>query len=130
MLPLDSRHGVTAIIPCNDLRATEAFYAMLGFRPRDTDSGAHADYRLLSDGRGGDLHLTRAVEGWLVPGRNPFGIYLYTPEVDDLARRMGERIIEQEKAPVHKPWGMYEFAVSDPDDTLVRIGWPSHLVRG
>jgi len=25
------------------------------------------------------------------------------------------------------PWGMYEFAVSDPDETLVRVGWPSRL---
>jgi len=22
---------------------------------------------------------------------------------------------------------MYEFAVSDPDETLVRVGWPSRL---
>jgi hypothetical protein len=22
---------------------------------------------------------------------------------------------------------MYEFAMSDPDETLVRVGWPSHL---
>jgi len=26
-----------------------------------------------------------------------------------------------------KPWGMYEFAVSHPDETLVRVGWPSRL---
>ena len=24
-----------------------------------------------------------------------------------------------------KPWGMYEAAGSDPDETLVRIGWPT-----
>ena len=30
--------------------------------------------------------------------------------------------------PEHKPWGMYEFALSDPDETLVRVGWPSHLI--
>ena len=69
---------------------------------------------------GGELHLTTAVEGWLVPGRNPFGLYLYLEEVDALAARMGCRAED-------KPWGMYEFAVSDPDETLVRIGWPSRL---
>ena len=37
------------------------------------------------------------------------------------------KIVEEEKCPTHKPWGMYEFALSDPDDTLVRVGWPSRL---
>jgi len=64
--------------------------------------------------------LTDAVEGWLVPGRNPFGLYLYVEDVDVLAR-------EFQKQPEDKPWGMYEFAISDPDETLVRIGWPSRL---
>ena len=26
-----------------------------------------------------------------------------------------------------KPWGMYEFTLSDPDQTLVRVGWPTRL---
>ena len=26
-------------------------------------------------------------------------------------------------------WGMYEFSLSDPDGVLVRVGWPSRLVR-
>jgi hypothetical protein len=63
-------HSLTAILPCNDLDASEAFYARLGFTHREGDD----DYRMLSDGRGGELHLTAAVEGWLVPGRNPFGL--------------------------------------------------------
>jgi hypothetical protein len=29
--------------------------------------------------------------------------------------------------PEDKPWGMYEFAIPDPDETLVRIGWPSRF---
>ena len=95
-------HGLTAILPCNDLDASEAFYARLGFTRRDGDDG----YRMLADGRGGELHLNAAVEGWLVPGRNPFGLYLYTEDVDALAARMGGRAED-------KPWGMYEFAVSD-----------------
>jgi len=109
-------HSLTAILPSNDLDASEAFYARLGFSPREGDD----DYRMLSDGRGGELHLTAAVEGWLVPGRNPFGLYLYVEEVDELAARMGCRAEDT-------PWGMYEFAVSDPDETLVRVGWPSRL---
>ena len=34
---------------------------------------------------------------------------------------------EPPKSPEDKPWGMYEFAMSDPDETLVRIGWPTRL---
>ena len=33
---------------------------------------------MLRDGRGGHLHLTDAVEGWLVDGRNPFGLSFVT----------------------------------------------------
>ena len=38
----------------------------------------------------------------------------------------GETIERQ--GPEHKPWGMYEFSLSDPDETLVRVGWPSRLM--
>jgi len=75
---------------------------------------------MLRDGRGGELHLNQAVEGWLIPGRNPFGLYLYTENVDKLVAKMGCTAED-------KPWGMYEFAVSDPDQTLIRVGWPSRL---
>jgi len=124
-------HGLTAILPCNDLDASEAFYRRLGFsRPQGETVSDDDGYRILSDGKGGALHLTAAVEDWLVPGRNPFGLYLHTRDVDALAGQLRDAIVEREKAPTHKPWGMYEFALSDPDQTLVRIGWPSRLMRG
>ena len=108
--------GPVAILPCNDLDKSEAFYRRLGFVR--ADGGAYSGYRILKDADGRQLHLTAAVEGWLVPGRNPFGLYLYSSDVDALAQAFG-------KIPGHKPWGMYEFALSDPDETLVRIGRPS-----
>ena len=107
---------LTAILPCNDLDRSAAFYQRLGFE----QTGGDGDYRMLSDGKGGALHLNKAVEGWLIPGRNPFGLYLYAENVDELAGRMGCQAED-------KPWGMYEFALSDPDETLVRVGWPSRL---
>jgi catechol 2,3-dioxygenase-like lactoylglutathione lyase family enzyme len=119
---MDPRQTLTAILPCNDLDASEAFYARLGFG-RDGDD-APADYRILADGRGGALHLTRAVEDWLVPGRNPFGLYLYVEDVDGLAAALDGALIHP---PKDQPWGMYEFALSDPDQTLVRVGWPTRL---
>lgn len=112
-------HSLTAILPCNNLDVSEAFYGRLGF----TRTGGDGHYRMLADGKGGHLHLNQAVEGWLVPGRNPAGLYLYTEEVDHLAAEFAGEILEK-KGPAHKPWGMYEFGLSDPDGTLVRIGWP------
>ena len=123
-------NALTAILPCNDLDASEAFYNRLGFsRPRSEKPAKREDdnYRILSDGKGGHLHLTDAVEGWLVPGRNPFGLYLYTDDVDALAARFEGETLERH-GPEQKPWGMYEFSLSDPDETLVRVGRRSTAV--
>jgi len=114
---MPGQHEVVAILPCSDLDASEHFYRLLGFRV-DADYG---HYRILTDDRGWNLHLNR-VEGW--PWHvedNPVGLYLYVKDVDAVAARMRDHIIE-EGAPHLKPWGTYEFAVSDPNGTLVRIG--------
>ena len=118
---------LTAIVPCRDLDAAEAWWNRLGFS-RPADQG-YDEYRMLSDGLGGEIHLTRDEVGGLVPGRNPFGVYLYTPRVDALAELVRFDIIEREKAPTHKAWGMYEFALNGPDDLLVRVGWPSRPIQ-
>jgi len=105
-----------AILPCNDIRSAERWWNRLGFTSHtDEDNG---DYRMLSDGQGAEVHLQPATEGWLVGGRNPFGVYLYTDRVDEIARAAGT-------AAEHKPWGMYECALNGPDDLLVRVGRPS-----
>jgi catechol 2,3-dioxygenase-like lactoylglutathione lyase family enzyme len=117
-------HALIAILPCNDLDASEAFYNRLGFRRPDRERPAKGEedtYRILSDGKGGHLHLTDAVEGWLVRGRNPFGLYFYAEDVDALAAEFAAELANGTQ-PEDKPWGMYEFSLSDPDETLVRIG--------
>jgi catechol 2,3-dioxygenase-like lactoylglutathione lyase family enzyme len=122
-VPDQRAHSIVAIVPCNDIEASTAFYARLGLAVE----GDHGDYRILSDGKGWMLHLsTAAAEGWVVPGRNPNGVYLYLEDVDGLAARVADLL--RGGRPEHKPWGMYEFALSDPDETLVRIGWPSRLM--
>lgn len=112
-------HRVAPILACNDVAATQAFYERLGFFV----TGDHGDYRILADGKGWHLHLQSAEPGWLIPGRNPQGIYLYAEDVDAVADRVRDLIIEP-GAPHDKPWGMYEFALGDPDGVLVRIGRP------
>lgn len=110
-------HRIVPIVPARDMEASTAFYERLGLE-LVSDWG---DYRLLSDGRGMDLHLTRT-EGW--PARvedNPLGLYLYVEDVDAAADRVRELILAPH-APELKPWGCYEFALSDPVGTLVRVG--------
>lgn len=119
----ESRHTLTAILPCTNVAQSRAFYARLGF----TNASGDEEYLMLSDGLGGEIHLQPSVPGCLVPGKNPFGFYLYTEQVDELAAVFGAEILEKGKRPEEKPWGMYEFSLSDPDETLVRIGWPTRL---
>lgn len=118
-----TRHCITAIVPCNDIEASTAFYGRLGL----SVFSDHGRYRILSDNKGWLLHLSsEAPAGWVVPGRNPNGLYLYLAEVDNLANSLSDLL--KGNGPEHKPWGMYEFALSDPDGTLVRVGWPSRLM--
>lgn len=120
---------MTAILPCNDLDASERFYGRLGLTRPDEEKPAAGEpdsYRILRDGKGAHLHLTEAVEGWLTPGRNPFGLYFYIEDVDGVAARFAGELLGA-PGPEDKPWGMYEIALSDPDETLVRVGWPSRL---
>ncbi|MBB2206603.1 VOC family protein [Gluconacetobacter takamatsuzukensis] len=118
---------VSAIIPCTDIDAAERWWNGLGFFGPAGENPT--DYRILSDADGATIHLQPAIAGWLVAGRNPFGVYLSTARVDRLAEAAGNAILGAVKAPRHTEWGMYEFALNGPDDLLVRIGWPSRLLH-
>lgn len=115
--------NLTAILPCNDLDRTQAFFERLGFK---VEQGSRDDYRMMADGVGGQIHLNSAVEGWLIPGRNPFGLYLYREDVDELVAAFRGELLGTGD-PSDKPWGMYEFALNGPDDVLVRVGWPTRF---
>lgn len=109
-------HSAVAIVPCSNLDASQAFFEKLGFLA--TSVYPHQGYRILHDGGGASVHLTQVEADWVVPERNSHGIYFYAENVVALAAGMGCRA-------ERKPWGLVEFAISDPDGTLVRIGWPS-----
>jgi catechol 2,3-dioxygenase-like lactoylglutathione lyase family enzyme len=114
---MDEQHQAVAIIPSSDLDASEEFYRRLGLKV----TSDYGHYRILTDGSGWNLHLTE-VQGW--PRNvedNPFGLYLYVQDVDAVADRVRDLIIEKD-SPKERPWGTYEFAISDPSGLLVRIG--------
>jgi hypothetical protein len=62
---------LAAILPSNVLATAAAFFKRLGFT---RDEANPDDYRMLSDGQGGFIHLNNAPAGWLKPGANPFGL--------------------------------------------------------
>lgn len=112
-------HGLVAIVPANDMAASTAFYRRLGLVV-ESDYG---HYRILADARGWHLHLTYVADWPPHIEANPLGLYLYVEDVDAVADSVRELIIEP-GAPHNKPWGMYEFSVSDPTGVLVRVGRP------
>lgn len=112
-----------AVLPCRDLDRACAFYARFGLEPLEPTP----HYRLLVGG-GAELHLRQADAAQPPPGDSPCGVYLRMEAVDELAA--GFEAAELIHAPTAQPWGMYEFALSDPDGALVRVGWPQRLREG
>ncbi|GJE73928.1 MAG: VOC family protein [Methylobacteriaceae bacterium] len=120
---MTARSGLVAILPCRDLDLSERFYERLGFT-RDAGQDDWQDtYRMLSRPDGSRLHLRRAEPGWLAPERNPFGLYLYAEDVETIAALVSSEIIGA-RGPERTSWGTLEFAMSDPDGALVRVGKP------
>jgi catechol 2,3-dioxygenase-like lactoylglutathione lyase family enzyme len=112
---MEQKHAAVAILPTHDLDESQVFYERLGFA---LESRYDAQgYRILRDSAGASVHLTKVEPGWIDANRNAHGLYLYSQEVDALAAEFGQTADP-------KPWGLREFAVSDPAGTLVRVGWP------
>jgi hypothetical protein len=117
--------GAFAIVPCNDLSTAAAFWERLGF----TRTGG-ADHYIIMAGWGCEVHLAQAGDGpWRVPENNPFGVFIRTPDVEAIAARADDLIIRPGGVLRHREWGLYEVGIAGPDNLLVRVGWPSDLVR-
>ena len=113
---MEPQHSAVAILPAHDLDESQAFFERLGFglASRYDAQG----YRILRDSVGASIHLTKVDSGWVDAERNAHGLYLYSKDVDALAGEFGQTADQ-------KPWGLREFAVSDPVGTLIRVGWPA-----
>ena len=117
--------GAFAIVPCNDLEAALPFWERMGF----ARTGGDANYVILT-GWDCEVHLRRGdPPPWDVPENNPFGVFIRTPHVDEIARLMDDRVARPGGVLRHREWGLYEVAIGGPDNLMVRVGWPSHLVR-
>ena len=122
--------GAFAIVPSNDLAVAVPFWERLGF----TRVGGDAQYIIMEGWGwgGGEVHLTQAGQGpWRVPSEhNPFGVFIRTPQVGEIAARVDDLIIRPGGVLRHREWGLYEVGIAGPDGLLVRIGWPSALIKG
>ncbi len=125
-MPQTESIGAFAIVPSNDLPVAIPFWERLGF----VQASGAGDY-VIMEGWGCEVHLTQAGSGaWRVPAENnPFGVFIRTPDVDAIAARVDDLIIRPGGILRHREWGFYEVGIAGPDGLLVRVGWPSKLIR-
>ncbi|MEO1746616.1 MAG: VOC family protein [Pseudomonadota bacterium] len=113
------------ILPSRDYDATQAFYERLGFEIiRRTEPPDHT-WMILAKG---DLWLH-----FFPHDHDPFAsnwmVYLHLNDPDEWADRYRDMDFPPEGIPrvteiEDKDWGMREFAIVDPDGTLIRAGRP------
>lgn len=125
-MPNEPTVGAFPIIPSNDLQSVLPFWEQLGFK-----RVGGAGHYLLMAGWDCEVHLTQAGDGpWRVPEEhNPFGVFIRTPHVDEIAALGDEFVIRPGGILRHREWGLYEVGLSAPDGLLLRIGWPSELKK-
>ena len=117
---MEMRPRIATILPCTSIASAIKFFVRLGFTlPTQEQLNEWDQYLILSHPNGSEIHLRETgadEEGWLEPLKNPFGIYVYSEQVEALGLEFRDEIIEAEKKPIQKEWG--------PDGCLVRVGWP------
>lgn len=125
-MPIPETTGAFAIVPSNNLSVAIAFWERMGF----ARTGGDEAY-LIMTGWGCEVHLIQAGSGaWQVPTEhNPFGVFIRTPEVAAIAALVDDLVIRPGGVLRHREWGLYEVGICGPDGMLVRVGWPSRLIK-
>ena len=108
---------ITPVVPATDMPRTMRFFESLGFSVNPYADGSQYAFAQMD---GQHIHIRKANPGEL--SSNPGGIYLYVDDVDAFYKRVVASGIRALGKPVDYEWKMREFAVSDPDGLLIRIG--------
>jgi catechol 2,3-dioxygenase-like lactoylglutathione lyase family enzyme len=121
-----SSERVAPILPARSLAETRAFYERLGFTTVGWWPHASGGYAILVRG-GLELHFFTFAD--LSPRDSYAQCYWRVPDVDALHADFARLDLPAEGMPrltpvEEKPWGVREFALVDPNGTLVRIGPP------
>ncbi len=111
------------LLPSRSLAATFAFYQRLGFTGEVMAMGTYAVLER------GDLELHFFLHHDLQPEQSHFQCYLRVGDARALHREFSTAALPAHGIPrltaiEAKPWGMLEFALVDPEGTLVRVGEP------
>lgn len=109
-------------LPCRRVDVTTAFYRKLGF-----EGGAHefnSEYAIL---RRGAIELHFFTHKALIPAESAAGCYIRVLDVQRVYQDCAAAALPATGIPrmdrlEHKPWGLREFAIVDPDGNLLRIG--------
>jgi catechol 2,3-dioxygenase-like lactoylglutathione lyase family enzyme len=109
--------SIVAIVPAREFQRSIDFYKALGFQADLYDGGL--EYCFLHIG-GCTVHLRKAALCEFTV--NPGGLYVYVDDADQFHTRLMANGITPLGPPRDCPWRCREFAVSDPDGLLIRIG--------
>jgi len=112
------------ILPARDLDETRAFYECLGFRAAGWWPSEFGGYAILVRG---DLSMHFFAFEDLSPAKNYAQCYWRVKDVDALYAECHAAGVPRSGTPrlgpvEDKPWGMREFAITDPNGNLVRVG--------
>ena len=112
----------TPTLPVVDMAEAVAFYERAGFGVRlyTDDSGDGGDGFAFVDYDGESVFDLDAAPG-MDPALNRAGCYLITRDADDWHARMRAAGLAVTDI-ADQPWGMHEFALTDPSGNHVRIG--------
>lgn len=115
----DSRNlGAFPILPARDLDATRAFYERIGFRTIGWWPDTFGGYAILTTDAM-EVHFFRFPQ--LDPATSYAQCYWRVADVNALYQAV-VRAGMTAPQPQDKPWGMREFALLDPNGTLIRVG--------
>ena len=113
--------SIAAILPTRNMATSVAFYQRLGFVCEPYEDGS--SYVFMSRNEA-SFHLSLMLSPeWKF---NPMSVYFYMSDVDVFYDEVIAAGVKTLEAPEDKPWRMREFAVSDPDETLLRFGERIH----
>ena len=112
------------ILPARDLDVTRAFYERLGFRAAGWWPNEFGGYAILVRG---DLTMHFFAFRDISPAQNYAQCYWRVKDVDALYAEYHAAGLSSSGTPrlipvEDKPWGMREFAITDPNGNLVRVG--------
>lgn len=115
---------VAPILPARDLAETRAFYERLGFETAGWWPQALGGYAILARGAI-EMHFFAFPE--IVPHGSYAQCYWRVKDVDALHAEFVRLGLSPDGIPrlsavEDKPWGTREFALVDPNGTLVRVG--------